>query len=324
MKLFPMPFSQYWLLLLVPLLLPVYFLIVNPQAFRQPHDKVVIREPGHRLLGPPQDVVPTTNKHLDFARLSQLAYDESMPVEKRDPKDRFADADSAVETAGWKLWPDFPTSELHAKFAISHLRVKVWGNSERKAVAVAFGGTVFTSGKDWKSNLRWFTFKHNDEYTQLVELFVPAFINKFHKLSNEDGWRYLPNATFYATGHSLGGGLAQELAYALTVDSTVPRFTQLYVFDPSPVTGYFSVNSDTRDSNKRTLAIDRIYERGEILALPRALVSLILPPSEDNPRIWQYRYNLFSRSPITGHSIDELASGLADAAAGKLSDSNPR
>ena len=319
MKFYPMPFSPYWLILLAPLLLPVFFLIVNPQAFCQRHDRVVIRKPGCRLLGPPQPVVPAARKHVDFALLSQVAYEESLPAEKKEPVKSFAEAAAAVKTAGWELWPDFPTSELLTKFTTSHLRVKVWGNYKRNAVAVAFGGTVFNSGKDWKSNLRWFTFKHQDEYTQLVELFIPEFIKQFKLLSQKPEWNFLQHATLCATGHSLGGGLAQELAYALTLDSTVPRITEVYAFDPSPVTGYFSVPADIRDKNKLTLTTDRIYERGEILALARSLVSLIVPPSKEEPRVWQYRYNLFSRSPITGHSISELALRLGDAAAGKLS-----
>jgi hypothetical protein len=54
----------------------------------------------------------------------------------------------------------------------------------------------------------------------------------------------------------------------------VPRVTEVYAFAPSPVTGFFSVARELRDSNKRALTIDRIYERGEILALARSLMSL--------------------------------------------------
>jgi len=85
----------------------------------------------------------------------------------------------------------------------------------------------------------------------------------------------------------------------------------VYAFDASPVTGFYSVNRKTPNINKKHLAIDRIYERGEVLAIVPSLTSFISPPSEANPRIRGVRYNLFYRlNPISNHSMLEFACKL--------------
>ena len=85
----------------------------------------------------------------------------------------------------------------------------------------------------------------------------------------------------------------------------------MFAFDPSPVTGFYSLDVTTRNNNSQYLAIDRIYERGEILALLRSLENFIYPPSATSPTIRQVRYNLFySYNPIVGHSIAKLACKL--------------
>ena len=51
-----------------------------------------------------------------------------------------------------------------------------------------------------------------------------------------------------AVGHSLGGGLAQLAAYS------DPRIRRVYAFDPSMVTGYYSVDPLHRDQNVKGFA----------------------------------------------------------------------
>lgn len=295
------------------LLLPLYFRLINGPAYRQKSNEVVIREPGMRLLGPPQPVADEARKDVEFAWLSQAAYQRESG-NKSSQAGSCTDADLALQNIGWSRWTDFPDAELLEKIATSHLRVEVWTNRSRGAVAVAFGGTVATSGKDWKSSLRWFIPHHDDEYTKIVNEFGPAFVKEFSRRRQKEEWKFLSNATIFATGHSLGGGLAQEFAYSLPMDTNVPRVKKVFAFDPSPVTGFSSVDAITRDNNKQDLDIDRIYERGEILALARSLTNFIDPPSAVNPTIRQIRYNLFSRiNPITGHSVSELACKLDEA-----------
>jgi len=197
----------------------------------------------------------------------------------------------------------------------------VWTKADPPSVAVAFGGTVINNKNDWAANLRWFMPKwllagHPDEYSELVQYFAPAFVEEFKtKLQVQDGeWAFLKNAAIYSTGHSLGGGLAQQFAYALPLDAPV-RVTQVFAFDPSPVTGFYSVPVEIRDGNKKTLFIDRVYERGEVLAILRSFTSLFVAPSASEPAIRGVRYALFyPAAPISGHSIKQLACKLNEAA----------
>jgi hypothetical protein len=75
------------------------------------------------------------------------------------------------------------------------------------------------------------------------------------------------------------------------------------------------VDRQVRDINLKTLDIDRIYERGEILALARSVMSVLHKPSTVAPVIRGTRYDLFPTvNPIAGHSISRMAQLLAIAA----------
>ena len=303
-----------WLVVLASLLLPAC------AAFRQTATEVTIREPGHRMLGEPLAVAPEAAKDWEYAWLSEAAYGKTPGAEKAKAEHAAkgfapcANAADVLRTAGWEPWNGFPDDGLLTQIGASHLRVEVWEKRETQSVVVAFGGTVFSSGKDWKSNLRWFLPKHKDEYTEIVEVFGPAFVTEFKRRANAQGGDYLKGASIYSTGHSLGGGLAQQFAYALPLNDFRLRVKHVFAFDPSPVTGFFSVTPEVRDVNKVDLLIDRIYERGEILALVRSLTSFFVQPSAENPSIRGVRYALFESNALSGHSMIELACKMQAAA----------
>jgi hypothetical protein len=106
----------------------------------------------------------------------------------------------------------------------------------------------------------------------------------------------LAKATIYSTGDALGGGLAQQLAYALPPHPDVPHVSEVYAFDPSPVTGYLTVKRAGCDTNKIGRRIAWIYERGEVLAILRSFTSSVFKPSTVNPEIRRVRLSLFSQS----------------------------
>jgi len=289
-----------------------YLRVRSRPAYDQKPDEIVERAPGDRLLGPPKKALPEARMDLDFALLSQAAYDRT-PHGLNNRKQNVRSAETDLIARGWFIWPPFgESSGLPEKLRDAHLRVQVWVNGSKNAVAVTFGGTVVGNEKDWISNLRWFIPFHEDEYTETVQLFNPAFVEEFVKRIRGQ----MPDpgpVTLYSTGHSLGGGLAQQFAYSLPLYPNVPRVTKVYAFDPSPVTGYFSVNSKIRWVNKTGLLIDRIYERGEILAYLRSITNFVHTPSAKNAEIRQIRYNLFfTVNPFKGHSISELAAQLWD------------
>jgi hypothetical protein len=305
-------------------------LLQSCTGFFQKPDQALVREPGHRVYGPPVPVSQEAAKHWEFAWLSEAAYAKTAGA---DPDERHTtlapvavatdsqaksktgrgcpEAEDVLREAKWERWTDFPDDGLSKALLKSNLRVQVWERHDPPVVAVAFGGTVFTSGKDWRSNLRWFIPHHKDEYTEIVDVLGPAFVLKFLRRSEQPGEQHLKHADLFATGHSLGGGLAQQFAYSLPRNPLVPRVKKVYAFDPSPVTGYYSVDVETRDDNKRGLQIDRIFEREEVLAAVRSVASLLYPPSAVDPSIRAVRYSLFyTINLISGHSMHDLACKL--------------
>ena len=294
------------------------------RALGQKASQVVVREPGDRFLSAPEPIAPLAKEHWEFAWLSVAAYLQT-PAGQKHTKNLLTKTAAPggalppnplppLTAAGWTHWRTFPDDELLAKIKKSHLRVQVWERDEPAAVAVTFGGTVFNNDADWRANLRWFLpGRKGDEYTEVVQTIAPAFDLEFKRRAQGMDAGRLSRLEIYSTGHSLGGGLAQQFAYSLP-HNCLKRVKQVYAFDPSPVTGFFSVAKQLRDENKKGLLIDRVYERGEILALLRSLTSFFYKPSAVNAAIRGVRYNLFRAwNPIAAHSIDELATKL-DAA----------
>jgi len=314
-------------------------LLQGCSSLGQRSDQALSREPGRRFLGHPVDVAVEAHKDWQFAWLSASAYNahyiESTGAAPPLPADvgqqlilanraKASDCpkpEDALKAAGWIQWDDFPSPTddgLLESLRKVHLRVEVWEHPEKKSVVVAFGGTVFTNASDWMSNLRWFLPLRHDEYTEIQRVLGPAFVKQYRKRAADSRHAYLRmenNPRLFSTGHSLGGGLAQQFAYALPFDSEVPRVERVFAFDPSPVTGYYSVPVDVREKNSKRLAIDRVYERGEILAAVRSLTSFVAPPDVDNPKVRGVRYALFynaetALNSVASHSIPVLACRL--------------
>jgi hypothetical protein len=300
--------------------LVVLLIVMVSPAFWQKPDKVVIRKPGCRFLGPPQPAQPEAAIDFDYALLSLAAYGD-VKKDKPDKEEPCINARAVLEDEGWSQWPNFPGTDLQKEMDAVHLRAEVWKNPLTGSVVVAFGGTVFSNWKDWKSNLHWLNPFQKDEYTVIVRKFGPQFRDEFLKQKGQPGWEILQDAKVYSTGHSLGGGLAEEFAYSLPADRLgAPRVSKVYAFDPSPVTGFLSVKEGTRDENQKGLEIDRIYERGEVLAILRSITSSIHKPPADNPEVRQLRYNLVGKdrygftNPIASHSVQQLACELKEVA----------
>jgi hypothetical protein len=312
----------FYILIPIALILAIPFCvrIVNGPAFQQKADEVVVREPGKHLFGKPKPVITEAVKDFEFALLSQVVY-QHKPDAKQMKADECVDADAMLASAGWLQWKNFSDAKSEELFEKYHLRVEVWSKVSTGCVAVAFAGTEVTNLQDWKANLRWFIPHHVDEYTVVVTNFGADFVDEWLKRKKEPEWQFLNHAHLFSTGHSLGGGLCQEFAYSLPLSSEVPRVEHVYAFDPSPVTGFYSVERRLRDHDREGLAIDRIYERGKILAILRSVVYVFKPPSVRNPAIRQVRYNLFSAwTAVAKHSIGRLACGLYDVVKNQTGD----
>jgi hypothetical protein len=293
------------------------------RALGQAPNQVVVREAGKRFLSVPRPIQRYAAQHWEYAWLADAAYGESRVARKAQFEATDPEAPgAALAKAGWVRWENFPMGALQAKFKKWHLRVQVWQKDSPPAVAVAFGGTVFRNEMDWRANLRWFWPGKTDQYT-LTQL---EFANEFPQewMRRIAAGKSPATLELFSTGHSLGGGLAQQFAYALPLVPLVSRISKVFAFDPSPVTGYSRVDRQTRERNCVDLKIDRIYERGEILAIARSLTSFFIRPKAQNPEIRGVRYNLFyTCNPIAGHSMKMLAGKLEAAAGGSPTPENP-
>ncbi|MEI9805325.1 MAG: hypothetical protein WDN48_13955 [Pseudolabrys sp.] len=180
---------------------------------------------------------------------------------------------------------------------VDGLEYHVWRNGCREAV-VAFRGTDANEIGDWLTNFRWFIARPLfDQYDQ-VQNAIPAEIDKIYKTGCRP-------RRIIATGHSLGGGLAQHAAYS------DPRIGYVYAFDPSPVTAFFGVPMPVRSAAAEQLGIDRIYQAGEILSLPRYLASGVFPSSQCRPRVRIVRFaTVTAPSLIERHRMDHMTDGL--------------
>ena len=145
-----------------------------------------------------------------------------------------------------------------------------WGFKSGRARAsrcpeavIAFRGTVGGDKGDWESNFHWIlrAFPIYDQYEQVRD-HVGDFIGHIER----DNCYRKGSTEIIAVGHSLGGGLAQLAAYSDR------RIRRVYGFDPSMVTGFYSVDPPNRDRNVQGLGIERVYEFGEVLAYPRLIM----------------------------------------------------
>ncbi|NEP51471.1 MAG: DUF2974 domain-containing protein [Moorea sp. SIO3C2] len=151
---------------------------------------------------------------------------------------------------------------------------------------------------DWWTNFRWITRfvpRTWDQYSQVIE-YTSHVVAQILKLS--------PKATIISAGHSLGGGLATAASYCS------PHIETVYAFNSSPVTGYFSVDRQTRKRSREDLIIFRVYEKGEILAYARGVMQVIWPLSKKDPKVIRIECDFTAGNFVQKHSMTALAQSL--------------
>lgn len=274
--------------------------------------------------------------YAPYAMMATIAYTEPVDFNRAHCPDRArlarpsadGDADFRTSVRGWiaqlngRGWHcDFgvygalecpPRAGSKCK-PVGGLQFHVWrrmqGNACREAV-IAFRGTDKSDRGDWTSNFRWL-YRLQPKFDQYAQ--VQAHIEQIVERIKQNGCKGIEFAT---AGHSLGGGLAQQAAYADGSKS----IRYVYAFDPSPVTGFFDVSAVLRDKATAGLGVDRAYEAGEILALPRMIFENIYPPAPCNPRIRTVRFNLLTGLGVTQHSIAGLTRELNTVARARNAD----
>jgi pimeloyl-ACP methyl ester carboxylesterase len=293
-----------------------------------PH-QVIQRTEGEDNFDQNQVAGPTAARVLPYALLAEQSYDSQVYKQKRaviaprgcivDSSDGCVDETDQARAANWlKQWrlvwrcqgPDeCKVKTASASDPVGGLGVQAWVRRGAicKEAVVAFRGTVGGNEGDWESNFHWVlrAFPIYDQYDQ-----VRDHIGDFIGYIQHDPC-YRPGVTqITAIGHSLGGGLAQLAGYS---DARVRR---IYAFDPSLVTGYYSVDPQGRDKIVTGLRSERIYEHGEILAYGRYVLRQFVPPSPCNPRIVNVRFDVVHGSPLKQHSLTDFTTALLREAHG--------
>jgi hypothetical protein len=247
--------------------------------------------------------------YLPYAQMASLTYhatdtggcpqpDQMRGDDAPAARKRFAALDQSWEC--WRALPNYKNCSVSNDCQYG-LGFHIWRRRDCREMVIAYRGTDRNDPLDWLANLRWFLpSEQPDEYEQ-----VSAGLKEMVS----DMRRRCPGASITATGHSLGGGLAQFSGFRNA------RIAYVYAFDPSPVTAYFDVNEQTLRRTTQRLGIDRIYESGEVLSLPRYLTSGFFATSQCRPFIRIVRFNvILKQGLIFGHSMGALADGLRDKA----------
>ena len=300
----------------------------------QAPDQVIQRTEGEDNYAARQKAGPVAARVLPYALLAEQSYDPRVYATHRiapraaicadNPNcDGRADDERAARwLKEWRyVWSCDGPDECGVGTAgrsepVGGLGVQIWarkGDPCPEAV-IAFRGTVGGDKGDWESNFHWIlrAFPIYDQYEQVRD-HVADFIGHIER----DKCYRAGLTEITAVGHSLGGGLAQLAAYS---DSRIRR---VYAFDPSMVTGYYSVDPPNRDRNVQGLRMERVYEFGEVLAYGRLIMLHYIPLSPCNPRVVSVRFRVFQGAPIALHSLTDLDNGLLRVARGFRPETSP-
>ena len=303
----------------------------------QASDQVVQRTEGEDNYAEKQKAGPVAARVLPYALLAEQSYDPRVYVTRRtapratectadNPKDcdtRVDDERAARWLHEWRyVWSCDGPDECGVRMAgrsepvSGGLGVQIWARKGVRCpeVVIAFRGTVSGNKGDWESNFHWIlrAFPIYDQYEQVRD-HIGDFIGHIER----DKCYHEGTTEIIAVGHSLGGGLAQLAAYS---DARIRR---VYAFDPSMVTGFYSVDPPNRDRNVQGLGIERVYEFGEVLAYGRLIMLRTIPLSPCNPRVVSVRFRVFQGAPIALHSLGDLDNGLLRIARSSQPEKSP-
>ena len=212
--------------------------------------------------------------------------------------------------------------KFHTK---SELKVQAWYKfaGDKAFVAIVFRGTRFFHWRDWwhgnLSIISHYISESSSYYLQVIRG-INGFIEALKK-EVQDIWiqnnihendNNLPTIVFAATGHSLGGGLAQTCSYSH------PEISLTYAINSSWVTFYTTFVESEWGKNCKGLKVFRLSELGEILQYFRFFVTQtyrFLSRENENPKYAVIQVNFLKSwfKTITSHSCSLISNGLKKA-----------
>lgn len=253
-----------------------------------------------------------------FAMFSQLSYLRHLPVPERERCNSFGpnhkvhpleqiDPRQSQGQAGWAVWEnelgclsrDGLYLETYAYYAAPAAGQR-HGSTTRAVIAIR--GTENYRGQflwDWWSNLAGPLFGLEPIEYRLARQHIDRIIDELRREKSD--------VEIYLTGHSLGGGIAQQSAYLNRVQGT-------YVFNTSPVTNWVSLELDPvlREQLRVRGDVDpnivRATETGEFLSYVRRF-STMFTFTRNNRK--DYLFSFIPANFIGSHSIAVMACNFA-------------
>lgn len=173
-------------------------------------------------------------------------------------------------------------------------------NASVDTVVIAFRGTENSSNQivaDWSTNFAAALGFEPSEYRE-ARLAMDSLVEDLLHRYTVGGQP--PN--LYAVGHSLGGGLAQQLGYMR------PEVKTVYTFNTTPVTNWSSLRL-VREVRNSYPTIYRLEHGGEFLSLPRGVAS-----AATSSRYGRYdiQVQIEKKSLFGGHAVAIFACRFAE------------
>ena len=212
----------------------------------------------------------------------------------------------------WSRWAGTP--DIRACFNASGLAYETYihtqtdGKTVDEAV-ISFRGTendgIEKAWHDWGTNFSALFGFAPPQYV-LAQQHVPAVLAALHTRH--------PDIKIYVTGHSLGGGLAQQIAYLSDQDKHKVEAT--FTFDPSPVTNWSQLQLDGAVKTADPV-IYRIYHAKEGLSYVRNITSRF-----NSRRVGRSDYEFYFQplEAMAAHEMAVIACHMANRIQGDFAD----